>query len=536
MNKIFLAVVASLLLPGLASAANITYADKVSGGSFSAADANEIKTAVNSKANLAAITWVTATAYTANNQSVTHGGHVFVCTSNHTSGASTEPGTGADWATVWKYHGSDLYAAALGADDNYVTGAEKTRIGQLESTDTPVFAGVDLGVASTTTGLFKLYGNSKAYAFEIHSLGADAPSVGWRWPSTLPAVDSVAAIDTNGYWSYLPSTAIVASGFNGNLTTGDDTVQEVAQKLDDLSIPAAPSDTAYDATTWDSNTNAATKNAIRDKIEAISSGLTSLPTADNQILQATGSGTYAWTSTLDGIGNITGAGSYNKITVTQPATGATLTLVEGSTLATSGAYSLTLTTTGATNVTLPTTGTLLATGDVDDTPVDGVTTAPVSSNWAYDHEADTSTHGTSGAIVGTTDTQTLSGKSITAVEVDGSASGSLSAANVSSTIVYNTGMGAADVALVLPTAAAGYSAIFTVGTAQSNKWGVQAGTNDKIYLIAADGTVAAGSDAGYARMTAAQVGQSFACWTFKTDAYDWMCKSVSIGTSTFAAN
>jgi hypothetical protein len=30
-----------------------------------------------------------------------------------------------------------------------------------------------------------------------------------------------------------------ASGFNGNLTTSDDTVQEVAQKLDDLVIPAA---------------------------------------------------------------------------------------------------------------------------------------------------------------------------------------------------------------------------------------------------------------------------------------------------------
>ena len=30
-----------------------------------------------------------------------------------------------------------------------------------------------------------------------------------------------------------------ASGFNGNLTTSDDTLQEVAQKLDDLSIPAA---------------------------------------------------------------------------------------------------------------------------------------------------------------------------------------------------------------------------------------------------------------------------------------------------------
>ena len=122
------------------------------------------------------------------------------------------------------------------------------------------------------------------------------------------------------------------------------------------------------------------------------------------------------------------------------------------------------------------------------------------------------------------------------IEVNGSSSNTLTAEEVSSTIVYNTGMGAADVALVLPTAAAGYSAIFTVGTAQPNKWGVQAGTNDKIYLLAADGTIATGSDNGYARMTAAQVGQSFACWTIKTDAYDWQCKAISVGTSTFAAN
>lgn len=32
--------------------------------------------------------------------------------------------------------------------------------------------------------------------------------------------------------------AVDASGFNGNLTTSDDTVQEIAQKLDDLVIAA----------------------------------------------------------------------------------------------------------------------------------------------------------------------------------------------------------------------------------------------------------------------------------------------------------
>jgi|DEB0MinimDraft_10_1074344.scaffolds.fasta_scaffold01738_5 hypothetical protein len=35
---------------------------------------------------------------------------------------------------------------------------------------------------------------------------------------------------------------------------------------------------------------------------------------------------------------------------------------------------------------------VLTTADVDDTPVDGATTAPVSSNWAYDHENSTSAH------------------------------------------------------------------------------------------------------------------------------------------------
>jgi len=52
------------------------------------------------------------------------------------------------------------------------------------------------------------------------------------------------------------------------------------------------------------------------------------------------------------------ATSINKVTITAPATSATLTVADGSTLATSGAYSLTLTSSAATNVTLPTTGTL----------------------------------------------------------------------------------------------------------------------------------------------------------------------------------
>lgn len=80
------------------------------------------------------------------------------------------------------------------------------------------------------------------------------------------------------------------------------------------------------------------------------------------ISDETGSGLLVFATspvlTTPNIGVAT-ATSVNKITITAPATGATLTLAEGSSLVTSGANSITLTSTGATNVTLPTTGTLI---------------------------------------------------------------------------------------------------------------------------------------------------------------------------------
>jgi hypothetical protein len=44
--------------------------------------------------------WASATEYTIN-QGVSNDGSSYICTSEHTSGASTEPGVGASWQTVW---------------------------------------------------------------------------------------------------------------------------------------------------------------------------------------------------------------------------------------------------------------------------------------------------------------------------------------------------------------------------------------------------------------------------------------------------
>ncbi len=79
-------------------------------------------------------------------------------------------------------------------------------------------------------------------------------------------------------------------------------------------------------------------------------------------MTTTGSGTVVALATsptlVTPVLGVATATSINKLIITAPTTSATLTLVDGSSLITSGANSITLTSTGATNVTLPTTGTL----------------------------------------------------------------------------------------------------------------------------------------------------------------------------------
>lgn len=127
--------------------------------------------------------------------------------------------------------------------DDADAAAGRTSLG-IAPADTLNVAGVDLGTGSTTTGLLKFYGNTKAFSFGIFSQGADGLGVGWRLPSTIPAATSLLTVDSSGYMAYLDPSAVpvTASGFNGNLTTTDDTLQKVAQKVDDLVISGAGDD------------------------------------------------------------------------------------------------------------------------------------------------------------------------------------------------------------------------------------------------------------------------------------------------------
>ena len=122
-------------------------------------------------------------------------------------------------------------------------------------------------------------------------------------------------------------------------------------------------------------------------------------------------------------------------------------------------------------------------------------------------------------------------------EFDGSTTNPITAAQMMDSIVTNYGQAASDIYVTLPTAAAGLRATFVVGTAHvGNKWGIKAGTNDKIYLIALDGTVVAGADNGLARFAATQIGQCVEVWAIKTGTatWDWCARATCIGTSTFS--
>ena len=86
--------------------------------------------------------------------------------------------------------------------------------------------GVELGETSTT-----------AYRGDRGKTAYDHSQVTTGNPHGTTAADIGAAATSHTHTG--TQVAVDASGFNGNLTTSDDTLQEVAQKLDDLSIPAA---------------------------------------------------------------------------------------------------------------------------------------------------------------------------------------------------------------------------------------------------------------------------------------------------------
>jgi hypothetical protein len=147
---------------------------------------------------------------------------------------------------------------------------------------------------------------------------------------------------------------IIKHGTTSLLNTADVYFYEASKFGGQLGIAGQSVSTlqnAYDNSITPEITTDATRGALSLKRGSV---------ADTDLVLEVLNGASVVTSSISGNGNIIGL-TYNKVTITTPITGATLTLANNSSLITSGAFSTTLTATATTNVTLPTSGTLYGT-------------------------------------------------------------------------------------------------------------------------------------------------------------------------------
>ena len=231
----------------------------------------------------------------------------------------------------------------------------------------------DILVASTGTSLAKLPAGSTNFVLTSNGTGT-VPS--WQAvPSS--AASSVAVTPTTLNQSFFITAVSSSNGSGLGLSTITTLVINPSTGIVTASGLAVTSGLNASTTTSAAFTVLGglgiTGNAFIGGTASVTSTQVSISSSSGALVVTggVGIGGSLYTSTgssssVSGVilanGNVS-ATTYNKLTLTAPATSATLTLANGSSLITSGGHSLTFTTSNTTSLTLPTTGTLATTSN-----------------------------------------------------------------------------------------------------------------------------------------------------------------------------
>ena len=271
---------------------------------------------------------------------------------------------------------------------------------------------------------------------------------------------------------------------------------------------ATGSDVAYDATSWDDNTDVPTKNAVRDKIEAMEleiagvgltyKGLLTLSSEMN-LPAATIGDWYIADGTSYWIGGDRTSGEYvnaGDILI------CIATVLEGTWAQKGGSWSI-----QRKMISMP----------------DGDRQLEMTSNTSLTIDAGDN----SLAVLANVWNKVENGEASPIggpLEYVITASGALPAANCYCGLINNYGMTDADCTITLPAAAKGMSFLVVLGAARAKYWRLDPAAGDSIYL---DGTTT--GDGKYVGLAAAAIGKSIQFVAFKTgaSAYDWFASIIN---------
>jgi len=178
--------------------------------------------------------WTTAFAYTGGTDLVTNRGSSYFCTTGHTSGASTEPGVGTSWTTVWQL------MAERGGD------SPKWRFDSSTTMADPGTGDIRFNSATlasvTTVAISNLSIETGNPSFDNWQLTWDDSSSAVKGLLTIRKVVapeqyvqfSVTGLTDNAGWNQL---AVTYTGSSGALFTNNDQVYISFSRTGDVGVP-----------------------------------------------------------------------------------------------------------------------------------------------------------------------------------------------------------------------------------------------------------------------------------------------------------